>query len=358
MQAAEASGASPAHIASWLLALGLALGATSIGFSWLTKMPILTAWSTPGAAMLISVAPNYTMQESIGAFIISGALIFITGLVKPINHLLNRIPSQIATAMLAAILLPFCLRAFTQFENSPFLFLTMFISYLVGRLLAPRYTMLILLIVGIGHALFSYDLDYQSIDLTITMPVMETPSFSLGGLLNLALPLYLVTMLSQNLPGIAMLKSHGLKLNTAPLFFGTGVVNMIAAPFGGFSTNLAAITAAICMNDTVDKDPNQRYKAAIWAGLFYLIAGCWAGAVVSLFLLLPTSIIALLAGFALLGTLLMCLQTTFSNIGDNEPALVTFLVALSGVTYLGISAPILGLVAGIVLFALKNRIKP
>lgn len=356
IQAATAAGSTPGHVTSWLLILGLTMGLTTIGFSWYFKLPILTAWSTPGAAMLITAAPDYTLQENIGAFIVSGVLIFLTGLIKPINRWLSNIPSQIATAMLAAILLPFCLKAFTPLGDSPLIFFSMLFAFLAGKFLAPKYTMLILLIIGIGNALYFYDFNAQSVDFTLSLPRWETPTFSLNAMLNIAFPLYIITMLSQNLPGIAMISSYGYKIKTAPLFLGTGFANMLSAPFGGFSANLAAISAAICMNEEVDRDASKRYKATIWAGIFYLIAGCWASTVVSLFLLLPTTIMQILAGLALFGTLLMCLKNSFASGKEVEPALLTFLITLSGVTFLGVNSPILGLIAGIGLFKVQKKL--
>lgn len=355
IQAATSSGATPDHIASWLLILGVALGVTTIGYSWYYKVPVLTAWSTPGAAMLITVAPDYSLQECIGAFILSGFFVLLTGLIKPINQLIDRIPAQVATAMLAAILLPFCLKAFAPLEHSPILFFSMFIAYLISKSVVPRYTMLILLLVSIANALYFYSFSFHTINFTVTKPSWVTPTFSSSSAINIALPLYIITMLSQNLPGIAMLNSYGYKIQTKSLFLGTGLANMMSAPFGGFSINLAAISAAICMNKDVDLDANQRYQATIWAGIFYLLAGCWASAVVSLFLILPTDIVQMLAGFALLGTLLMCLKTSFSKDKATEPALLTFLISLSGVTLFGINAPILGLLVGIALFKYQQK---
>lgn len=346
VQAANSAGATAQQTGGWLLALGVAMGLTSIVFSWFYKAPILTAWSTPGAAMLVGAVSQYQLPVVIAAFIISGFFIMLTGLITPISRMLERIPAQLATAMLAAILLPFCLQAFTPMMSNPAIFFTMFAGFLLGKRFFPRYSMLILLIIGIVCSITDGAFTDQIMTLSVARPVWVTPEFDLMAILNLSLPLYIITMLSQNLPGIAMLKSYQYGIPVKPILIGTGLTNLLFAPFGVFSVNLAAISAAICMNKEVDPDKAERYRAAIWAGVFYLIAGIWATTVVTLFLSLPAEVAQILAGLALLGTLLICLQTAFEKENHRESALFTFLVSLSGVSFLGIGATLWGLLAG------------
>ena len=348
LQAATASGANTKQTASWLLALGIAMGVTSIAYSWRFKTPILTAWSTPGAAMLATQATSYSYEENIAAFIVSGLLISLTGLIKPLNRLLTAISPQIATAMLAAILLPFCLKAFTPISSNLVTFLILFVGFFASKRLIPKYAMLALLVLAIIVSIYSGSFTDAAIELAITSPAWTIPHFNLQAIINISLPLYIITMLSQNLPGIAMLNSHQYQIKTKPVFIGTGLMTALLAPFGGFSINLAAISAAICMNDDVDEDKNQRYKASMWAGVFYLIAGLWGATVVKLFLLLPQDVSQMLAGLALLGTLLMCLQNAFTDEKKREAALLTFLISLSAVSLAGLSAPIIGLLVGII----------
>jgi benzoate membrane transport protein len=348
IQAATAAGATAAQIESWLLALGLSMGLSSIVASWFYKMPVLTAWSTPGAAMLVTAVNLYDLPVVIGAFVISGGLITLTGLIGPLSRMLGRIPPQLGTAMLGAILLPFCLKAFAPLQTNPIIFLSMFGCYLIAKRLIPQYTMLVLLIVGVICAFVSGAFIGQKVDLVLAQPVWMTPEFDWQAMINLSIPLYVITMLSQNLPGIAMMKSHHYDVPVKPILIGTGLTNMAFAPFGGFSVNLAAISAAICMNSDVDSDKTQRYRAAIWAGVFYLIAGMWATTVVALFLALPSEISRILAGLALLGTLMMCLKTAFHDDQFRESALFTFLITLSGVSFLGVSSLLWGLLVGLV----------
>ena len=355
IQAATAAGATAAQIESWLWALGLAMGLSSLLFSWFYKRPVLTAWSTPGAAMLVAAVGQYSMPEVIGAFTVSGILIVLTGMITPLARLLERIPPYLGTAMLGAILLPFCLKAFQPLGSTPLVFLLMFGSYLVAKYFVPRYTMLILLIVGVACAVFGGSFNHAGVALNLAQPEWVSPRFDVMAMLNLSLPLYVLTMLSQNLPGVAMMRSHGYDAPVKPLLIGTGLTNVVFAPFGGFSVNLAAISAAICMNDGVDADPKQRYRAVMWAGVFYLIAGVWATTVVALFLALPKNITQILAGLALLGTLLMCLQISFKEGKQQESALLTFLITLSGASFLGISATLWGLLVGMVYLKVTNK---
>lgn len=357
LQAATAAGASPAQIESWLLALGVTMGVTSIGFSWYYKMPILTAWSTPGAAILVSSAADYDLPSLIGAFSVSGLMIVITGLVSPLSRALQRIPTPLATAMLGAILLPFCVRAFEPVMTTPYAFVWMFLTFIVSKRFVPKYTMLLLLVVGCALAFSTDDESMSTPELAIAQASWVTPMFNWSAMLNISLPLYIVTMLSQNLPGVAMMKSYQYETPVKPVLVGTGIANVLSAPFGGFSVNLAAISAAICMNDDVDTDKNKRYRAVIWAGVFYLIAGLLASVVVSMFLAFPKEITHMLAGFALLGTLMMCLQSAFDSPDYREPALLVLVVTLSGVTILGINATLWGLIVGFLYSFTMNTAK-
>lgn len=346
IQAATSAGATPLQIESWLLALGVAMGVTSIGYSWFYKTPILTAWSTPGAAMLVIASQQYELPVVVGAFVVSGGLILLTGLITPLSRALERIPPQLGTAMLGAILLPFCLNSFKVVSSAPISFLLMFSVFLLAKNVVPRYAMLVLLIIGVFCSVGVEDATIDITGLSFAQPEWVTPGVTVSAILNLSVPLYIITMLSQNLPGIAMMKSYQYDAPIKPILIGTGITNILAAPFGGFSVNLAAISAAICMTEEVDSDTKQRYRAVIWAGVFYLIAGVFATTVVAVFLSLPDAVTKILAGFALLGTLMMCLQTAFHDEGYRESAMLTFLITLSGFSFLGLSATLWGLLVG------------
>jgi len=353
IQAATAAGANAGQIISWLTALGFAMGITTIGLSYRYKLPILTAWSTPGAAMLIGIASGHTLPELTGAFMVTGIFIVLTGFIRPLCRLIEGIPTPLATAMLGAIVLPFCVKAFLPLMDDTGLFATMFMCFVVCKRFCPSFTMSALLMVGISYVILNGQ-TIDTIDFSIATLTWVTPEWRLATLINVSIPLYIVVMLSQNLPGITMSKSYGYLTPIKPILISTGVVNMALAPAGGFSLNLAAISAAVCMNKQVDTDKNQRYKAAIWAGMFYMIAGLWAAAVITLFLSLPSTLMAMLAGLALLGTLLLCLQSAFNDTPSNAPyqeaALITLLVGLSNITFLGVNAILWGLIVGLSYF--------
>ncbi|ANQ16674.1 benzoate/H(+) symporter BenE family transporter [Vibrio natriegens] len=355
IQAATSASATPSQIESWLLALGVTMGLTSIAYSWFYKTPILTAWSTPGAAMLVIASQQYELSVVIGSFVVSGVLILLTGLISPLSRALERIPPQLGTAMLGAILLPFCLGSFQAVSSAPITFLIMFAGFLLAKNTIPRYAMLVLLILGVVCAVVVGDATLNIEELSIAQPMWVTPGLDLGAILNLSIPLYIITMLSQNLPGIAMMKSYQYDTPVKPILMGTGITNILSAPFGGFSVNLAAISAAICMTPEVDSDKTQRYRAVVWAGVFYLIAGVFATTVVAIFLSLPDEVTKILAGFALLGTLMMCLQSAFHDEGYRESALFTFLITLSGISFLGVSATLWGLLVGIMHLRLTHK---
>jgi len=330
------------------------MGITTIGLSYRYKLPILTAWSTPGAAMLIGIASGHSLAALTGAFIVAGILVVLTGFIRPLNQFIERIPSPLATAMLGAIVLPFCVKAFIPLVDSTGLFAAMFTCFVICKRFCPSFTMSALLIVGISYAVLNGH-TVDPINFSIAKFSWVTPEWTLNSIINISIPLYIIAMLSQNLPGIAMLKSYGYVAPTKPILISTGAVNMALAPLGGFSLNLAAISAAICMNEQVDSKTTQRYKAALWAGVFYLIAGLWAAAVVTLFLSLPSTLMGMLAGLALLGTLLMCMKTAFSDTPYQEAALITLLIGLSSITFLGLNSIMWGLVIGLSYFWTQQK---
>lgn len=347
IQAASAAGASTELITHWMFALGLVMGVSSIALSWFYKQPVLTAWSTPGAAMLILILGDYTVTTALGAFVVTGLMIMATGFIKPIVSALERVPPALAAAMLGAIVLPFCVDAFAMLATESVVFIAMLIAYIATKRLAPKYTMLALVVVGISSAIIAGAFDSTSLNLSISSAKWLTPEFDLMAILNISLPLYLVSMLSQNLPGISMIKSFGYQPSVKPILTSTGAATAGFAPFGVFAVNLAAISAALVLNEDVDKNKDKRYLAAIWAGVFYIIAGLWAPLVVDIFVALPSYVGVILAGFALLGTLVMCLQTAFQTEADREAALFTFVITLSGVTFIGLNATLIGLLIGL-----------
>jgi benzoate membrane transport protein len=345
-QAAQSLGASPEQIASWIWALGMGMGLTCIGLSLRYRMPVVTAWSTPGAALLIGSAAGFSMAEAIGAFMISAVLIAVAGFSGVFERLISRIPVSIASAMLAGVLLRFGLDAFLALQTQFGLVLAMFAAYLIARRWLPRYAIILTLLVGVALAAGRGLLRTEALDWRLVKPVFVMPEFSLTAAIGIALPLFIVTMASQNVPGIAATRASGYATPISPVVGWLGVTNLLFAPFGAFALNLAAITAAISMGRDAHDDPSRRYVAAIAAGVFYLLVGLSGATVVALFAAFPQELIVAIAGIALLATIGGSLAAALREEAGREPAIVTFLVTASGVSIAGIGSAMWGIVAG------------
>jgi benzoate membrane transport protein len=345
-QAANAVGAGPAEIASWMWALGLGMGLTCIGLSLRYRMPVVTAWSTPGAAMLITGAAGVSLPEAIGAFMVSGLLITVAGFSGWFERAINRIPISIASGMLAGVLLRFGLELFVVMKAQFAMVFAMFAVYLVMRRFSPRYAVICAFALGIAIAAAQGLLHIETVHLEFARPVWITPALSVNTLIGVALPLFVVTMASQNAPGVAVIRASGYAIPISPVIGWTGVANVILAPFGAFAINLAAITAAICMGREAHEDTRRRYMASVSAGFFYILIGLFGATVGALFAAFPRELVAAIAGLALIGTIGNGLAAALSNERDREPALITFLVAASGVTLFGIGSAFWGLIAG------------
>ncbi|MFQ1850034.1 benzoate/H(+) symporter BenE family transporter [Aeromonas veronii] len=350
IQAATAAGADTAQVASWLWTLGIGMGVSCIGLSLYYRIPILTAWSTPGAALLITTLGNFTLAEAIGAFVISSLLITLCGISGWFDRLMKHIPAPLAAAMLAGVLLRFGLALFKVAPQDPLLLGTLLLAFLLGRHLWPRYTMVLVLGVGMLTCSVRGDLQLGTLHWQLASPVWTWPAFSLDALFGIALPLFIVTMTSQNMPGIAILRAHGYQPSTSSLISWTGLTGLLLAPFGGYAFNLAAITAAICMGKEVDPDTKRRWPAAVWAGCFYLLTGCFGATVAALFSAFPAALVTCVAGLALLGTIGSSLHSALHQDEAREAALLTFIITASGISLLGIAAACWGLLIGLAIY--------
>jgi len=346
LQAADAVGATSAQMSSWLWALGVGMGLTSIGLSLYYKNPVLTAWSTPGAALMVSSLAGLSIHEAVGAFLVSSLLITLCGLAGWMDKLIRIMPPSVAAAMLAGVLLQFGLGLFQAMQTQLSLILLMLLVFVVLKPWAPRYIMLLTLVAGIG---MSYQLDLLQLDkleLQFAAPVWIAPTFSIASVVGVALPLFVVTMASQNMPGVAALHGHGYRPPISPLITVTGLMGVLFAPFGGFAFNLSAITAAICMGKEADPNPSTRYWVAVWGGVFYFITGLLGATVVGLFAAFPKELVLAIAGLALLGTIGNSLTAALADNDEREVAVITFLVTASGVSILGIGSAFWGLLLG------------
>ena len=351
-QAALAFGATPAQVASWMWALGLGMGLCSAVPSYLWRKPVMVAWSTPGAAVLATAAAGggYTMPDAIGAFMVCAVLIVLSGATGWFARVMNRIPMAIASALLAGVLTRFGLQAFVAAQTALGLVLLMLASYLIGRRLTPRYAVVLTLVMAIIYVAVRGQLVPAAIEGGLAMPVFVMPQFSWNAAVSLAIPLFLVTMASQNLPGVAAIQAAGYGgpggIPISKVITLTGIVTLLLAPFGAFALNLSAITAAICMGPQAHEDRAKRYTAAVSCGAIYVLIGLFGAAVTGILTAFPKELVAAIAGLALLGTIGNSLSSSLQDERHREAALITFLVTLSGVTLAGIGSAFWGVVAG------------
>ncbi|MCE6964397.1 benzoate/H(+) symporter BenE family transporter [Enterobacter sp. MW07] len=354
-QAAAAAGATPTQIAGWMTALGMGMGISTLLLSWWYKAPVLTAWSTPGAALLATSLQGVTLAETIGIFIFANALILLCGVTGLFARLMKIIPHSLAAAMLAGVLLRFGLQAFSNMDGYLVLCGSMLLAWLAAKALAPRYAIVATLLVGAAVAGLNGDVVTEKLTLTLVMPQFIAPSFTLTTLISIGIPFFLVTMASQNAPGFATLKASGYPVAVSPLIIATGGLALLLAPWGVYSICIAAITAAICQSPDAHPDPDKRWLAAAAAGVFYLLAGVFGGSITGVMAALPLSWIQTLAGLALLGTISGSLYQALHNERERDAAIVTFLLTASGVTLGGIGSAFWGLVAGGVCYLVLLR---
>lgn len=350
--AADAMGATREQTASWVTAICIAMALETAWLSWRTKMPIVTAWSTPGAA-LVAASSGFTMNDAVGAFIVTAILLIVTGMFKPLTRLISRIPASIASGMLAGIVVSFAINAVKTVPLDPWLILPLIAAFFVIRLFNPALSVLVVLIGGGAFAFATGRVGGLPTPEISTLTLIA-PSFSLTTIIGLALPLYLVTMASQNLSGLAVLRAAGYEPAPGPLISVTGLFSLLSAPFGALTTNLAAISAAICTGPDVHPDPAERWKTGPFYALAYLVFALFGASLVAIFAVLPQSLIVLVAGLALLAALANALAIAMKDDKERIAATVTFAVTASGLTLFGVGAAFWGLVAGLIVLTLDR----
>ncbi len=359
LQGLEGVGASPAQSASGLMALSVAMGVAGIVISAVTRMPVSIAWSTPGAALLATAGtlPG-GFADAVGAFIVANLLIIAAGLLKPVGRAISAIPAPLANAMLAGVLLALCFAPVEAVKFDPMLGLPIIIAFVVAgafnRLLAVPAALgafVLVLVFGVDLPAGSWGNVWRE---AAPVPVWVTPDFSLQATISVALPLFIVTMASQNIPGVAILAINEYRPSAGRMFSLTGLFSLFAAPFGGHGVNLAAITAAMCAGPDAHADPKRRYWAAIVAGIGYVVFGLMSGLVVALVSLAPPILIEAVAGLALIGAFAAAALAAFKEPEAREAAAITFLVAASGVGFFGISGAFWGLAAGLAITGIKR----
>ena len=347
-QAAQAFGATPAQITSWMWALGLGMGLCSLVPSLILRKPVMVAWSTPGAAVLATagLAGGFSMGEAIGAFMVSAVFITLAGVTGWFERVMSRIPMEIAAALLAGVLARFGLQAFAAAQTALPLVLLMLAVYLLSRRWAARYAVVITLAVAVAFVAQQGQMAWSAVQLELAMPVFTAPQFSVAATISLATPLFVVTMASQNLPGVAVIRASGYDLPISRLITLTGLATLVLAPFGAFALNFSAITAAMCMGPEAHEDRSRRYTAAVSCGALYVAIGLFGAVITGLLTAFPKELVVAIAGLALLGTIGNGLAAALRDEPHREAALITFLVTLSGVAIMGIGSAFWGVAAG------------
>lgn len=336
------------QVSSWIWAISIGSGLTGLLLSWRLKVPVITAWSTPGAALLVSMLPTVSLPQAIGAYIVASLIIAVVGLSGAFDKLMSRLPKAIAAAMLAGILFRFGAELFTSVTLQPALVLAMIAAYLLGKRFSPRYAILAVLLVGCAVAAGLGNFNGGSITLALAKPIFTTPEWSWHAIINIGLPLALVTLTGQYVPGMAVMRSAGYTTPARSIVSWTAITSALLAPFGSHGINLAAITAAICTGREAHEDKDKRYIAGIACGLFYILMGIFGATLASVFAALPKELIAALAGLALFGAISAGLSGAMADEKQREAALITFLVTASGMSFLGLAAAFWGLIFGLV----------
>ncbi len=344
---------------SWVWAVSIGSGVTCAALSLWTRQPVITAWSTPGAALLVTSLGQFTYAQAVGAYLVSAVAVTLVGLTGVFGKLMARVPGAIVAAMLAGILFSFGADAFRALSVSPLVPAVVLVTFFVVKRFTARYAVLCALITGVAAAAVSGQLHLAGVRFDLARPEWTTPSFGLAAVIGIGIPMFIVTMASQNAPGLAVLRGAGYTPDDRKLIGTTGAVSLALAPFGSHAINLAAITAAICTGPEAHPDPRRRYPAGVFCGLFYIAVGLFGSTLLSLFLGLPKGLVAAIAGVALLGALMGGLHTAMTDGQDREAALVTFLVTASGLTIAGIGSAFWGLLFGVVThLILTTRRKP
>lgn len=352
--AAQNAGLSPIFTASWLASASLGCGLLSAVLSYQLKMPIITAWSTPGAALLVTALPLYSIDQAIAAYLFSALLVIIFGVTGLFQKVMQKIPMSIIAAMLAGILLQFCLQAFAQIQVQALLVASMCLCYFLSKIFWPRYAILCTLGIGILLVIFKHDLAWQSISWSLTQPVASMPTWSWSAMLGIGLPLFVVAMTSQNASGLAVMKTSGYQAPESKLISYTGLMSLLTAPFGSHGVTLAAITAAICTSSDCHAERNKRYIAGISCGVFYLLFALYAQSMVQLFALVPKSLIIAIAGLALFSACSSALKAALAEDQHLDAAMLTFMLTASNLSLFGVGSAFWGLCAGVGLFLLQG----
>ncbi|MNG72054.1 Inner membrane protein YdcO [compost metagenome] len=353
-QAAKVAGLSPELTASWVWSVSIGVGVTGIILSWISREPIITAWSTPAAAFLVTALATTPYAEAVGAYLISAAAFVLLGLSGWFERVIRLIPPGVAAGLLAGILLQFGIGAFASMSIDPLLAGLLIVAYVLFKRFSARYAVVGILGLGLAFLLIQQRIDLSGLSLKLAAPVFTLPGFSLNALLSVALPLFLITLTGQYMPGMLVLRNDGFNTSANPIVTLTGLGSLLMAPFGSHAFNIAAITAAICTGREAHENPSRRWIAGIAAGVLYILVGVFGVTLAALFMAFPATFITTLAGLALLGTLGGSLASALADAKTREASLITFLAAAANITLLGIGGAFWGLLIGLLAYALLN----
>ncbi len=357
-QAAKVAGLDPASTASWVWSISIGVGVTGILLSWMTREPIITAWSTPAAAFLVTALASTPYAEAVGAYLISAAAFVALGLSGWFERVIRLIPPGVAAGLLAGILLQFGIKAFGGMSADPLLAGLLIVAYVLLKRFSARYAVPGILVLGLAFLLAQDRLELSGLSLQLAAPLFTMPAFSLNALLSVALPLFLITLTGQYMPGMLVLRNDGFQSSANPIVAITGLGSLLMAPFGSHAFNIAAITAAICTGKEAHEDPSRRWIAGIAAGVCYVFVGVFGVTLAAVFMAFPATFITTLAGLALLGTIGGSLAGALADVKTREAALITFLAAAANITLFGIGGAFWGLVIGLLAYAVLNGALP
>ncbi|MDC4742959.1 benzoate/H(+) symporter BenE [Acinetobacter baumannii] len=347
-QAAQRAHVSTDMMVSWIWGISIGAAISGIYLSIKYKTPVITAWSAPGTALLVTLFPNVSLNEAVAAYITSAIVIFLIGVTGYFDKLLKWIPQDVAAGMMAGILFQFGISLFTASDSMPFIVFSMLIVFLIAKRLMPRYTMIWVLAAGVLLSLILGKMNPVDVSFSLAIPQWISPEWTWNSTLNLAIPLILVSLTGQFLPGMAIMKLSGYDTPAKPIITATSIASLAVACVGGITIVLASITAALCMGKDAHELKEKRYIAGIANGIFYILGGLFAGSIVMLFSLLPKELVAALAGLALLGAIATNISVAMKNDGQRDAALITFLASASGMHFLGLSSVFWGICIGVI----------
>ena len=358
IQAAQAGGMSPAMLSSWIWAISIGAGVSGLVLSLWLRQPIITAWSAPGTALLLSLFPHITMAEVVGAYLMAAALVIAIGITGTFEKIVDRIPKGIAAGMMAGILFQFGTQAFRASMELPTVVFAMLAAYLLGKRWLPRYAIVLVALTGLALAVATGSTRLDTLALVTARPVFTAPVFDAGVFLSFTVPLLMVSLTGQYLPGMAVLRLAGYRTPSRAVVTGTGLASMLVACFGGITIVLASITAALCTGKDAHPDPGKRYVAGVANGVFYLVGATFAGSIVLVFSAFPPALIAALAGLALIGAIVSNLALMAQDGTSTEPAVIAFLATASGMSLFGLGAAFWGVVLGMAAHGLLRVARP